>query len=59
MKDGGSGGCVFGRSLLVGGDEGEVRDAVVDAGHRRRQTGSNWREPASPTTESLDGGEVG
>lgn len=60
MKDGGGdGGYIFGRSLLVDDGEGEVRDVEVNAGHRRRQTGSNWREPASPTTKSLDGGEVG
>lgn len=33
----------------------KVGDAEVDAGNRRQQTGSNWREPASlspPTTAS-------
>lgn len=35
--------------------ERQVGDAEVNAGHRRRQTGSNWREPVSlspPTTAS-------
>lgn len=51
------------RSSLFCSGEREVGDTEVNAGHRRQQTGLNWREPvsrSSPTTANpLDGGEVG
>lgn len=53
VKD--SGGYASVRSSLLCSGEREVGDAEVDAGHRRQQTGSNWREPASlspPTAAS-------
>lgn len=52
VKDSG-GGYASVRSLLFCSGEREVGDAEVNAGHRRQQTGSNWREPVSlspPTT---------
>lgn len=39
--------------------KGEARGAEVDAGHRRRQTGSNWREPASPMINLSMEGKLG
>jgi len=38
-----------GRSALATDGEGDEAGDVVDARHRRRRTGLNWREPASPS----------
>jgi len=52
VKDSGGGYASVRSSLLCSGKR-EVGDTEVNAGHRRQQTGLNWREPVSRSSPTI------